>query len=254
MDLVSAYIGPLMKTKYVIAIFFSSLAAGAALIWLLSNGQTPIVITEPTQFSSQKAIGAAVFDKLGQSVLERKIFVIGIPPQPESYQGIVFGFLEKLAAVEPKLIVLKEPKWPDLPADLNIENYDFVFSDEDLSVESETVQRALASGHTLVIYSVNIFTTHLIADNPIKRFEKAMKGNLISLSVGQLSLRQNGEHKIDPACVGSMRDLQGLYDLGCALLANSRKHYRKLLPLNKPTALLVRQSEEDYLLQVYYPD
>lgn len=243
-----------MKTKYVLAIFFSSLAVGAALIWLLSNSPTATELIEPTQFSSQKEIGHVVFEKLKEKLKAQKIIAIGIPPQPEVYQDVVLGFLEKLSEKEPKLIVLKEPKWPLLPPEMKIENYDFVFSDEDLKVEAETVQRALDSGHMIVIYSVNIFTSHLILNNPINRFEQSLKREIPSLTIGQLTLRHSGEHRNDPKCVGSMRDSQGLYDLGCAQLANSRKHYKKLLPIDKLMGSLVDQSENDYLVQVYIPD
>ena len=244
-----------MKTKYVLAIFFGSLAAGAALIWFLSFGsQSPTELIAPTQFATKKAIGAAAFQNLGERIRARKLFVIGIPPQPDIYQDLVIGFLEQLAKTDSQIIILKEPKWPALPSDLKIETYDFVFNDDDLTVEAETVQRALDSGKTLVIYSVNVFSTHLIANNPIMRFEKAIKRQIPAITVAQLTLRHNGEYKNDPACVGSMRDLQGLYELGCAQLANSRHHYKALLPLDKLTGLLVEQSEDDYLLQVYLPD
>ena len=244
-----------MKTKYVLAIFFSSLAAGAGLIWLLSMGtQSPVELITPTQFAAQKEIGAAAFESLGERIRHRKMIVIGIPPQPETYQNIVIGFLEKLAETDPNIIVLKEPKWPALPTELKVETFDFMFSDDDLTVESETIQRALDSGKTLVIYSVNIFSSHLILKNPIRRFEEALNRKIPALTVGQLTLRQGGEYKNDPKCVGSMRDTQGLYDLGCAQLANSRHNYRNLLPLDKLTAILVEQSEDDYLLQVYIPD
>lgn len=244
-----------MKTKYIIAIFLGSLAAGAALIWLLSMGtQSPVELISPTQFASQEEIGAAAFVSLGERIGTKKLFVLGIPPQPETYQNIVIGFLQKLAENNPNIIVLKEPKWPALPADLKVETFDFMFSEDDLTVETETIQRALDSGKTLIIYSVNIFSSHLILNNPIRRFETALKRKIPAVTIGQLTLRQGGEYKNDPKCVGSMRDTQGLYDLGCAQLANSRHNYRNLLPLDKLTAILVEQSQDDYLLQVYIPD
>ncbi len=244
-----------MKTKYVLAIFLGSLLIGAALIWLLSDGgKSPIEVIEPAQFSDQKELGASAFEKLGERIRTHKLLILGIPPQPDLYQDIVIGFLEKLSASDDKVIILKEPRWPALPKTLKVETYDFIFNDDDLTVEAETVQRALDSGHTVVIYSVNVYSTHLIGDNPISRFEKALKRGVTSVTVGQLTIRHNGEYKNDPACVGSMRDLQGLYQLGCAQLANSRHHYKKLLPLDQITGLLVEQAEGDYLLQVYLPN
>lgn len=242
-----------MKTTHVIAIFLSSLVIGAFFIWFLADGQSPVELIKPTQYSSQREIGASAYEKLREHLSSKKLLIVGIPPQPEMYQEIVFGFIEKLAAADPKLIVLKEPKWPALPADINVENYDFVFSDDDLSVEAQTVQRALDEGRTILIYSVNVFSTHLIHNNPMMRFEKQIGRPVSAMTIGQLSLRHGTEHKNDPKCVGSMRDDQGLYELGCAQLANGRKHYRELLPLDKLTAILVEQSENDYLLQVYLP-
>ena len=242
-----------MKTKHVTAIFIASLVLGAALVWALSRGPTAVQLIPPAQFASQKEVGALVYEKLHDKLAGKKLLIVGIPPQPEVYQDIFLGFVERFLQDDKNIVVLKEPKWPALPANLKVETYDFVFNDDDLGVEAKSVQQAINDGKTLIVYTVSIYATHLIPSSPVLRFEHQIGHKIPSVTVGPLVLRHDGENLNDPACVGSMRDEQGLYELGCAQITNSRNTYKALLPLDKLTATLGEQAENDFLLQLYLP-
>lgn len=202
-----------MKPKHSVALFLASIAIGAVLVWFFAAGPSPVEIVSPTEFNEKTEAGAAVYDALKDRLRGRGVIVIGIPPQSEAYAPIVEGFLAKLSEQNPNMVLLKEPRWPEL--NLKVQSANFDFNSDDISASIEPIRSGIASGQQVVIYTVSIYSTHLIGENAIDRFEKAFGEKIPSLTIGPLTLRHEGENKNEPACVGSMRDLQGLYQLGC---------------------------------------
>jgi hypothetical protein len=103
----------------------------------------------------------------------------------------------------------------------------------------------------------------------VLRLEKTLGHPLFSISTGPLSLANDQEYLVDPPCVGSERDNEGVSDLGCATLSAGRPFYKEMMKANhsdkenaktKPdnqkrwVAIMNQPTQsEDYLLMISYP-
>lgn len=241
-----------IKTKVSLALFFAAIAIGALLVWFFTAGPSPIELVKPTPFVNDSEVANSAYDQINKKLVGENLLIIGVPPQPEKFQPIVSEFLAQLGKDGKKVLVLKEQTWPALSLPENFQVADFDLNAEDIETQVEPLRNAVQSS-LVVIYSVSIYSTHLIEGNAIHRLESALGESIPSITFGQLVLRHDFENKNEPACVGSMRDLEGLYQLGCAQLYNSRNHYNELLPLDKKYFMITEQALGDFLVQLHFP-
>lgn len=239
-----------IKTKTSIALFFAAIAIGALMIWFFAAGPSAIESVPPQTFTSESEVGKIVYEQLSKKIYGHKLLVIGIPPQPEKYEQVVREIVTQLSTQNPKVLLLKEPKWSKLDLPANVEIADFDLNDEEIATQAEPLRRAMQT-EMVVIYSVSIYSTHLIPGNAIRRLEEVLGEKIPSITFAPLVLRPEFENENEPACVGSMRDYEGLYNLGCAQVYISRKTYKELYPLNEKRFTLTEQAPGDYILQLH---
>lgn len=249
-----------MKTKYSILLFVCVVAVGGFLLWLLSPKSSSIELIHATKVEDEIAAGSSIYDQLSKKVFGHNLLIVGIAPQPEKYQDYVSGFISQLASQRKTVVVLKEENWPNLklPTQVQVVNFDFDSvskldpNSEELTDTVEEIKSAIAGGATVVVYSASLYTTHLVEVNAIHRFERLYGEQIPSVTFGPLVLRSSEENLNEPACVGSMRDNDGSYALGCGQVYNSRNQYEKFISLKQETMILTEESPGDYLAQVYF--
>lgn len=243
------------KVAYVVAVL-AIMTIGIFLILRLGYERQPIGIMKPSSFDTAENIGAAVYRRFYVPIEEQKIVVFGIPPQPAFHRDIIRGFLE--AASEEKRpfdLIITEAEMPILnlqglpdpeikPMRINTESQaEFI----------EALDAARAAGRRTLVYMPSVYSSHLLSGNVINRFETNTKQTLFTITSAPLALRQDQEYVVEPVCVGSEVDGQGLAPLGCAIMRAGRSVYRKKLAQEKWVAMMNDQAREDYLLLVSTP-
>jgi hypothetical protein len=247
------------STAVSITAFVILILAGTFAVLRYGVQPRSLEIITPSSFARPAEIGAVMFRRLYEPLISTQLVVIGIPPVPESHKDFINGFLDAAKAEKhPYDIVFKEPQWndPQLIGDAKIVGFDFNLEDVDALVKQ--VRDAMAGGKRVLIYTVSIYSTHLIPGNAMQRFETAWGSPIGSITTGPLATRYEEEGLIDPVCVGAMRDREGLYPFGCAMLRESRnafatirkKHFKHDVNY---LAISSQQGSTDYLVQFNGP-
>lgn len=225
------------------------------IFFILRMGYTPqpVGIMKPSHFERPEEIGAAVYRRFYVPIEEKKLVVFGIPAQPEFHRSILRGFLETAAAEKrPFDLMITEADMPvlDLSGIPPLEIRPMRTNTDMQGELVDALNEAKAAGKRTLLYVPNVFSTHLLGGNMINRLEALTSQQLFSITSAPLALRQNQEYIVDPVCIGSQVDGQGLAPLGCAIMLSSRAVYRKKITQDKWVAMMNDQKREDYLLMV----
>lgn len=243
------------KRLYIPAILLV-MTLGVFSIFRFGYKPAPTGIMKPSFFDSPEEIGHVVFRRFYAALETKNRLAIGIPAQPEWYGKVIVGFL-KGAALEkhPFDVVIQEVEMPDL-------NLSEVPGIEVVKVRTNTVPpidllEALAKYENekkrVLIYMPSVFTAHVLSASPLHRIEQHIRTNVFSISVGPLALKPDQEYLVQPACVGSERDMMGTSDYGCVILRAGRMHYRKKVPQDRWVAIMNSPKPEDYVLMISEP-
>jgi hypothetical protein len=250
-----------MKTslalKLSIAAFIVLILGGTLLLVRYGVAPQTISIMTPSFFDQPEQIGAVFYRRLYDPLTREKLVVFGIPPNPAYQERVLSGFLEAAQMEKhPYDLVLKEPSWKDPARTGGAQIVNFDFNQDDPEEMVQKVKELTSQGKHVLIYTVSLFSSHLIAGNAINRFEATWGAPVFAITTGTLSLAPEFEGLIDPPCVGSARDIQGLYRLGCAMMFESRGTYRKHLVAQAQkrfVAIATQQGGKDYLVQLIGP-
>lgn len=232
------------------------MTAGVFLLLRFAYEPTPTQVMSPSFFSQPEDIGVAVFRRFYAPIAEKKLVVVGVPPQPDWQRQIIRGFLRGAAAENiPFDVILAEEAMPPLdlaglPA-ITIQSVQM-----NTKTQAEFIDRLNAirqSGKRILIYTASVFSSHLLPANPIHRFEKITGEHLFSITTGPLALANGQEHLVDPPCLGSERDVSGTAALGCAFLKSGRGYYRKHIESDRFVAIMNSPFPDDYILLVAAP-
>ena len=245
----------LKKVAYVVAVLLL-MTIGIFMILRLGYTPQPVGIMKPSSFDTPENIGAAVYRRFYVPIEEQKIVVFGIPPQPSFHRDIIRGFLE--AANEEKRpfdLIITEAEMPvlNLQGLPGPEIKPLKTNTETQAELIEAIEAARAGGRRTLVYVPSVYSSHLLPNNVVNRFEATTKQNLFSITSAPLALRQDQEYVVEPVCVGSEMDGQGLAPLGCAIMRAGRSVYRKKLAQEKWVSMMNDQKREDYLLMVSTP-
>lgn len=232
------------------------IATGLAMIFKLGYDPAPALIMKPSKFSQPEEIGAVTYRRFYVPIEQAKRVVIGVPPAPEWHQGVIRGFLKEAATLGyPFDLILAEEQMPALNLDglPSIEVQNVSMKTQSLADFGDKLAKAHAEGKRVLVYTVSIFSSHLLAGNPIDRYEKATGERLFSITTAPLALSAPEEHVVDPPCVGYERDSKGTAPLGCEILKASRGFYRKKIKADQYVAIMNSPRLDDYLLMIAPP-
>lgn len=242
--------------RYYLPVLVLILTAGVLKLVVFGLEPGTVLVMKPSFFDAPEEIGEAIFRRFYWPVEEKKRVVVGVPPQPDWYRGVVKGFL--LGAVhqqKPFDVIIAEEQMPDL--DLSglptTEVVKVVTSGDIQSSVIDALKKAESEGKRALVYLPSVFSTHLLPGNTIARIEKDLGSTLFAITVGPLALRFDQEYLIDPPCVGSERDTNGTAALGCSLLKSGRKYYRKKIEQSRWVAIMDSPKPDDFLLMVSSP-
>lgn len=245
-----------MAKAVYIALILIVMTSGIAMMLKFGYEPAPVAVMSPSIFDRPEQIGAALLRRFYSPVAQDKLVVLGIPPQPDWHRGVVQGFLAAAEAEKvPFDIILAEEQMPplDLQSFPAIE-VQKILMNANAGSDFVTRLRSLHStGKRILIYTASIFSTHLVLGNPIARYESMTGEHLLTITTGPLALRSDQEQLIDPPCVGSERDREGVAPLGCAFLKAGRGFYRKHFKQEKFVAMMNSPSPQDFLLMISFP-
>jgi hypothetical protein len=237
-------------------LYFSAMGLifGVAVFFLLRYGvgPRPIGIMKPTEFERGEQIGAVVYRRLRQDFRNESRVVLGVQPATESHLDMISGFLRTAAAEGGAYdVLILDPRLPGPRGIPPLQVMSF-----DLNKDAEQIANVLKVYHRenkrVVLVTANHFSTHLIKENPIHRLETILQKPILAISLTQLALRRDEERKLEPPCVGGAHNVQGTAPLGCAILRQSQRLYRKnLTPKAEILATMEQHGLTDYLLFIH---
>jgi hypothetical protein len=229
---------------------------------------------KPGFFPDAEAVGTAAFESLPDGLGGESVVVIGVPTNPWS-AGVVKGVVKSAEGRGNgfKKIVAEARLAPALLEELKalVPDVSVIESNSPVLAElGDAVQEARASDRRVLLVLPNVYSSHLIVGNPIRRLEQgfsqleyAEEGrdlSLPSVTIAPLALDPSEEKTISPICIGSERDAAGTSELGCAIIQAGRALYRRRLLDTAPdarqqfVATMQMPQAGDYLLLVRAPD
>ncbi len=240
-----------MKKYHVAGIVFFLLAS-SALVIMFGVGPRPVGFIKPSFFDHPREIGAVAYRRLYDPLGRQDLVAFGVTPGVAEHRDVVAGFLATaLAEKRPIEVVFQEDRLPALDAPSGTEVVPFRFEDE--AALAERVRAYTRGGKRVLIYTTNVFTSHLVKGNPIHRLERHWGKPIYAISTVGIAVRREQEFKPDPPCVASERDGQGTADLGCAAVLKGRTLFRKKLDPARLIALMDQRGVSDFLLFVNVP-
>lgn len=261
-------------TKYGIAFGLLLVVTGVIVTLLVGYRPAPTKIMKPSFFDKPEEIGAVTMKHFYSPLAEEDVVVLGVPSNRDWSTELVSGFI--LAARQNSRdftnVVIEQQLQPALRAEvkkLSPMAIEMDTNDEDISKLSEAVAAAQKSHQRLLIVVPNIYSTHLLLGNVMRRLEASLAPTaeksprlargLFSITVSPLALEPAQEKELDPVCIGSERDGSGTADFGCAILQAGRYFYRKRILDSAPNArerfIAIMESPKpgDYMLMVREP-
>ena len=208
----------------------------------------PVSLLGASQFADAQSIGETVFDQLSQLVRTHRVLIWGGIANSKSSQEIIEGFLARAAHFHFSFneILAQKGQYPMIPATKQIR---FNVNGDDVAKDVTS----LKPNQNLLILTVNVYSSHLLSNNPIARLEKSVGRRLLALTVAPLALRQRELESLTPGCAGVKAEASGTSALGCAMAARSKQLFTKHLPLIPYIATLDMVAARDYLMLVHAP-
>ena len=263
-------------TKYGIAFGLILVVTGVIVTLLVGYRPAPKKIMKPSFFDKPEEIGAVTLKHFYAPLADEYVVVVGVPSNRDWSAQLVAGFI--LSAQQNSRAFTHAVVEEQLQAEVRAEVKKLVPSAiemntnmEDLSKITEIVADAQKSKQRLLVVVPNLYSTHLLLGNLMRRLEAGLisKGEenpatpsaagIFSITVSTLALEAAQEKELDPICIGSERDGSGTADLGCAILQAGRYFYRKRILDSAPNAreryVAIMQSlkPRDYMLMVREP-
>jgi hypothetical protein len=246
----------LKYTLYIVGVL-GIMTAGIFATLRFGYEPAPVPIMSVSTFANPEEIGVTVFRRFFSPVTQYKIVVFGLPTQPEWHRQILRGFLQAAADYKiPFDVLIAEADMPQL--DISglppIEVQAIATNTPTQAEFVDKIQALKKAGKRVLVYLPSVYSSHLLARNPIDRYEKSTGEHLFSITSEPLSLNSAQEKLVDPPCMGSERDSSGTALLGCAVMKASRGIYRKnLKPVDLYVAIMNSPKPEDYLLMTAAP-
>ncbi len=261
-------------TKYGIAFGLLMVLTGVIVTLLVGYRPAPKKIMKPSFFDKPAEIGAVTLKHFYAPLADENVVVLGIPSNREWSKEFVVGFI--LAAQQNSReftqIVVEQQLQADLRADvkkLMPTSLEIDTNKQDLTEFTGIITNAQKSKQRLLVIVPNLYSTHLLIGNVMRRLEASLapethearpgETSLFSITVSPLALEAAQEKELDPICIGSERDGSGTADLGCAILQAGRYFYRKRILDKTPNArsrfVAIMQSTKprDYMVMVREP-
>ena len=238
------------------ALVLFMMTTGVFLIFKMGYTPQPVGIMKPSSFKNPEEIGAAVYRRFYVPIDQKKIVVIGIPPQPDFHRDIVRGFLEAANLEKrPFEVMLVEAEMPviNMTGIPPLEIKPLLTNTKTQAEFIDAIAAAESSGKRTLVYMPSVYSSHLLEGNAVTRFEHLTGKKLFTITTGPLALANDQEYVVDPPCLGTEMDKNNLSPLGCAVLQSGRKNYRKKHEQTQWVAMMNDQKQEDYLLMVSTP-
>lgn len=204
-----------------------------------------------SQFSSPEEFGKVVFEKLRLEVREAPLVLLGVTPNMIEDMEFWRGFLESNQEKGYKYdVIVVEPLLPYV--ELFDSNMRIDIKDE-MRRFVEGVKKARAEGLRVAVIVPNIYSSQLIAKNPVDRLKMEFQLDVTSFSVTKFPLTSQQEQTFEPRCIMDVDgnkepDPAGTGSFGCMVLTIARKTYRKKFEENKYSGLVEQVGPKDYMI------
>lgn len=228
---------------------------GAALVVGVGVWLTTLVNPQPVtkniipfaQFEAPEDLGKQIYTALQSEVKRAPIILLGVTPNQVEDMEVWRGFLQSNQEAGSKYeIVAVEPMLPYV--ELFESNLRFNIRD-DMPRFVEGVKKALEQGLRVAVLVPNIYSSQLIASNPVERLQQSFETPILSLSIAKFPVTPQQAEVFEPACVLEQgKDPGGTGPLGCMIRKVAKKTYDKKFADNKYSGLAEKLSPNDYLI------
>lgn len=236
--------------KFVIAIWSVVILAAIAFIALaVSFGARPKAarLIDPSGFAGPESLGSALYDRMAPFLETESVLVFGGDPNRPSDFVVAQAFLARAKSIGRPFYELM------IQTALSAEpNWQLIDINEQTSLLARKID-ALTK-QKIFIYVPSIYSSHLIADNPIQRLEQALGGRrLVAVSLMKWALNSMEAKELNPGCSGLERDRAGTAGLACTALARAQNLKRKKINPQRWLLALTQEGDHDYLALIREP-
>jgi hypothetical protein len=214
----------------------------------------PIPVINLTSFGNEEEIGAVVYRRLRQNILQERLLILGSNPDLTNPQEVWTGFLKTALADKIKIDVLfQRTNTHSIPQIGAIEIVPF---DQTAAVSGKLVvdvKARLQRGHIVVVHATTIEASHLIKNSLSKQLDSVLRQPVLSIATMALAVGKEEEEGIQALCLDAGKDEHGHFRLNCAAMKAARKVKRKKPDPSKMWAVLERHGLKEFLLFVHRP-
>ncbi len=208
----------------------------------------PVSLIGASRSPNSQSPGATVFDQLSQVVRAHRVLVWGGIPNSNASQQVVQGFINRAAhfGIFYNQILAQNGQYPQIASTKSIR----------FNANGDEVAKLISGlkmNQKLLVLTVNVYSSHLLANNPISRLEKKLGRRVLAITEAPLAIQASELESLHPACGGLQPQIAGTRKLGCMMAARSKKVFSKGLPSNQMTATLDMVGSGDYLMLVHSP-
>ncbi|KYG66346.1 hypothetical protein AZI86_04640 [Bdellovibrio bacteriovorus] len=228
---------------------------GVALVIGVGVWLTTLVNPQPTtknivpfaQYETPEDLGKQIFTALQSEVKRAPIVLLGVTPNQVEDMEVWRGFMQANQEVGSKYeIIAVEPMLPYV--ELFESNLRFNIRD-DMPRFVEGVKKAMQQGLRVAVLVPHIYSSQLIAGNPVDRLQKEFEIPILSLSIVKFPVTLQQAEIFEPACVlEEGKDPGHTGPLGCMIRKVAKKTYDKKFEDNKYSGLVEKLSANDYLI------
>lgn len=212
----------------------------------------PIPILNPTSFENLEQVGAVIYRRLRQEILNERLILLGSSAEITGFEELWNGFLKTAVADKIKIDVFfqrENVSQPLSPAPWET----ILFNDSMLQsgVFFSQVKARLKAGHLVVIHGLNFEVTHLVKTSISRELDAVTQHPVLAISTWGLTLKPDEQEKLRAQCLMSIEEHVGDMTLGCVRARVAKtllKKKRGTLPI---WAVMQRHGLKEYLLFIH---
>lgn len=254
--------------KYSLGIISLTLILGVIVTLKLGYRPAPTKVMGLSLFGSTSELGKMIAKRFYGQLGEEKVIIIGIDNEQTWSNEFLQGLLQTLQEEKrlPQKIYIEKAMSEVFHFDsLQAITGTIEFNGPSLTQTKEVIKASIVNNERVLIVVPHVFSSQLIESGPSHRLTQALLSEQIltapplTLSLTSLALHPSEEKSLNPVCVGLEADAPGTADLGCSIIAASRKSYRKQMLNREPrtqtevVGYMEMPKPNDYLLLVHVP-
>lgn len=238
----------IMKTKLLYTFFAILVLSGVTTSIYFGLKPRPILIIGLSGFDSPKKLAQSIQLRMRQEIHEAPILLLGFQPERPGQIQAVLEFLRTNteAGYAYDTQVIEENFPPEIQA--LFPTAEKINAKEKIQDLAMALQSAHQQGRRVVVILPSMYTSQMLQQSVADQLKKKFQVPILSFSFVELIRSRENEKSVAIPCYVTEADPTGAGRLGCAILQQSRLHYRKKLSPGKNAALMDQRGSRDFLI------